>query len=51
MQRMNGEFQAGKRTGAKSLADYDTLALEFMKLDLNYLNSVVEFCEAFKKSG
>ena len=48
---MNEEFQAEKRTGANGVADYDTLALEFMKLDLNYSNSVAEFCEAFKKSG
>ena len=51
MQRMNEEFQAEKRSGAKGIADYDTLALEFMKLDLNYFKSVVEFCEAFKRSG
>ena len=48
---MNEEFQAEKRAGAKGIVDYDTLSLEFMKLDLNYFKSVVEFCEEYKRSG
>ena len=51
MERMNEEFQLEKRAGAKGIVDYDTLALEFMKLDLNYFQSVVEFCEEYKRSG
>ena len=50
MQRMNEEFQADKRAGLKGIVNYDTLSIEFMKLDLNYFQSVVDFCEAFKRS-
>lgn len=49
--RMNEEFKAEKAEGTKGLADYDTLAIEFMKLDLASFNSVVEFSEAYKQSG
>lgn len=49
--RMNEEFKAEKAKGTKGLADYDTLAIEFMKLDLASFKSVVEFSEAYKTSG
>lgn len=51
MARMQDEFESEKAKGTSNLADYSTLALEFMQLDLASFQSVVEFCEAFKKSG
>lgn len=49
--RMNEAFKAEKAKGTKGLADYDTLALEFMKLDLSSFKSVTDFAEAYKRSG
>lgn len=49
--RMNAEFRLEKTRGTRGLADYDTLALEFMELDLASFKSVVEFSEAYKRSG
>ena len=51
MERMNKEFKEEKAKGTQMLADYETLALEFMKVDLASFKSTVEFCEEFKKSG
>ena len=51
IERMNKEFKEEKVKGTEGLADYDTLALEFMKVDLASFKSTVEFCEEFKKSG
>lgn len=51
MKRMNEEYQADRSAGLKGIVDYDTLSLEFMKLDLNSFQSVVEFCETFRRSG
>ena len=48
---MNAEFKAEKARGTGGLADYDTLALEFMKLELTSFQSVVDFCDAYKRSG
>ena len=49
--RMNEEFKVEKASGTRGIADYDELAIEFMKLDLNSFKSVVEFTEAYKRSG
>ncbi|XP_053382240.1 retinol dehydrogenase 14-like [Mercenaria mercenaria] len=51
MERMQEEFKTEKEKGTTGLTDSPTLALEFMKLDLASFQSVVEFCEEFKKSG
>lgn len=49
--KMNEEFRDLKSKGTEGIADYDSLALEFMPLDLGSLKSVKQFCEDFKKSG
>ena len=49
--RMNEDFKVEKASGTRGIADYDELAIEFMKLDLNSFQSVVEFAEAYKRSG
>ena len=51
IERMNTEYMEEKAKGTQGLADYDTLAIEFMKVDLASLKSTVAFCEEFKKSG
>ena len=51
IERMNEEFKSEKAKGTAGLADYNTLALEFMKVDFASFKSVLEFCDAFKKSG
>lgn len=51
IERMNKDFKEEKARGTQGLADYDTLALEFMKVDLASFKSTVEFCEEFKKTG
>ena len=51
IERMNREFIEEKAKGTQGLADSDTLALEFMKVDLASFKSTVEFCEKFKTSG
>ena len=51
MQRINEDFQVEKMAGMKGIVDYDSPALEFMKLDLNYFQSVLEFCEEYERSG
>ena len=51
MERMNKEFKEEKAKGTQGLAEYDTLAVEFLKVDLASFKSTVEFCEEFKKSG
>ncbi|XP_045180829.2 WW domain-containing oxidoreductase-like [Mercenaria mercenaria] len=51
METMQEEFKTEKEKGTTGLTDSPTLAIEFMKLDLASFQSVVEFCEEFKKSG
>ena len=51
MEKMNQEFRDLKAKGTQGLAEYDSLALEFMPLDLGSFKSVIQFCEDFKKSG
>ena len=51
MDRMNQQYRDLKAKGTQGLADYDTLALEYMPLDLGSFKSVIQFCEDFKKSG
>lgn len=51
MEKMQQEFKAEKTAWKVGLTDKGTLSLEFMQLDLASFESVVAFCEAFKKSG
>lgn len=51
IERMQEEFKAEKAKGTEGLTDRDFLAVEFMQLDLSSFQSVVMFCESFKKSG
>ncbi|XP_052764356.1 retinol dehydrogenase 14-like [Mya arenaria] len=51
IEKMNKEFQAEKAKGTEGLTDSDSLALEYMQLDLASFASVMEFCENFQKSG
>ncbi|XP_045182577.2 retinol dehydrogenase 14-like [Mercenaria mercenaria] len=51
METMQEEFKTEKAKGTMGLTDSPILAIEFMKLDLASFQSVVEFCEEFKKSG
>ncbi|XP_053382245.1 retinol dehydrogenase 14-like [Mercenaria mercenaria] len=51
METMQEEFKTEKAKGTKGLTGSPNLAIEFMKLDLASFQSVVEFCEEFKKSG
>ena len=48
---MNQEFQAEKAKGTSGLTDSDTLALEYMHVELSSFKSVVSFTEQFKMSG
>lgn len=50
MEQMIEDFATEKAKGTQGLTD-DTLALEFMELDLGSFKSVVQFCENFIKSG
>ena len=51
MSRMNEEFRAEKAKGTRGLLEEDILNLEFMRIDLTSLASVIEFVETFKQSG
>ncbi|XP_045180498.2 retinol dehydrogenase 14-like [Mercenaria mercenaria] len=51
METMQEEFKTEKAKGINGLTESPNLAIEFMKLDLASFQSVVEFCEEFKKSG
>lgn len=49
--KMQKEFQAEKAMGQAKLTDKSALSLEFAKVDLSSFQSVLEFCENFKRSG
>lgn len=51
VEQMNHEFEVEKARGTRGLCEKQTLALEFMKLDLASFKSVLKFCEDFRKSG
>ncbi|XP_045182589.2 retinol dehydrogenase 14-like [Mercenaria mercenaria] len=51
METMQEEFTTEKAKGTKGITESPSLAIEFMKLDLASFQSVVDFCEEFKKSG
>lgn len=51
IEQMNHEFEVEKARGTQGLSDHQTLALEFMHLDLASFKSVLKFCEEFRNSG
>ncbi|XP_060567726.1 retinol dehydrogenase 14-like [Ruditapes philippinarum] len=51
METMQEDFEKERAKGTTGLTENPTLALEFMKLDLASFESVVNFCDEFKKSG
>ena len=48
---MNEEFRAEKAKGTVGLTDAETLALEYMHVDMASFKSVVSFTENYKRSG
>lgn len=51
MDKMQNEFKEQVAKGTKGLTDSPKLELEFMKLDLSSFQSILQFCEEYKKSG
>ena len=51
IEQMNHEFEVEKSRGTEGLCHRQTLALEYMNLDLASFKSVLGFCEEFKNSG
>lgn len=53
IKKMNSEYEEHKKEwqGKHELTDYESLAVEFLPLDLASFKSTLEFVEAFKTSG
>ena len=53
IKRMNSEYEYHKKEwkGKHGLTEYDSLAVEFMPLDLASFKSTLDFVTAFKNSG